>query len=114
MNKPQPAAKAVKSSRTTTPGRNELINKLSKKLDLTKVETRDFIKALFEEVTAGIKRGNPYEILGYGRFYISERKARTGRNPRTGQALSLPATKTVRFRVGRKLKAAVQIDVAAK
>lgn len=91
-----------------TPGRNDLINKLHKKLDLSKQQARELIKGLFEEIAAGIKRGAPYEILGYGKFYISERKARTGRNPKTGMALQLPATKTVRFRVGRKLKSQVK------
>lgn len=89
-------------------GRNDLINKLSKKHDLTKQLTRELIKGLFEEIATGISRGKPYEILGYGKFYISERKARQGRNPRTGEGLDLPASKTVRFKVGRKLKAAVK------
>lgn len=91
-------------------GRNDLINKISKKQGLTKQKTREVIKAIFEEIGSGISRGKPYEILGYGKFYISERKARMGRNPRTGEALDLPASKTVRFKVGRKLKAAVKQD----
>ena len=89
-------------------GRNDLINKVSKKHGMTKQKTREVIKGVFEEIASAITRGKPYEILGYGKFYISERKARTGRNPRTGATLDLPASKTVRFKVGRKLKAAVK------
>lgn len=88
--------------------RNDLINKVSKKTNTTKQKTREVIKAIFEEIGNGISRGKQYEILGYGKFYISERKARTGRNPRTGEELDLPASRTVRFKVGRKLKAAVK------
>lgn len=91
-------------------GRGDLINKIAKKQGLTKQKTREVIKAIFEEIASGISRGKPYEILGYGKFYISERKARQGRNPRTGESLDLPASKTVRFKVGRKLKAAVKQD----
>lgn len=91
-------------------GRSDLINKVAKKHGLTKQKTREVIKGIFEEIGNGISRGKTYEILGYGKFYISERKARQGRNPRTGEALDLPASKTVRFKVGRKLKAAVKQD----
>lgn len=91
-------------------GRTDLINKIAKKHGLTKQKAREVVKGMFEEIANGISRGKPYEILGYGKFYISERKARQGRNPRTGEALDLPASKTVRFKVGRKLKAAVKDD----
>lgn len=98
--------KLVKRSRSEL-GRNHLIEKISKKHGLTKQKSREVIKGLFEEIANGISKGKPYEILGYGKFYISSRKARQGRNPRTGEALELPESKTVRFKVGRKLKNAV-------
>lgn len=91
-------------------GRTDLINKVAKKHGLTKQKAREVIKGIWEEIASGISRGKPYEILGYGKFYISERKARQGRNPRTGESLDLAASKTVRFKVGRKLKAAVKTD----
>lgn len=91
-------------------GRSDLIDKIAKKYDLTKQKARDVIKGMFEEIANGISKGKPYEILGYGKFYISARKARLGRNPRTGENLDLPESRTVRFKVGRKLKKAVKAD----
>lgn len=104
------ATKAASKRNRSELGRNDLITKIAKKYGLTKQKSREVIKGMFEEIASGISRGKPYEILGYGKFYISERKAREGRNPRTGEALDLPASKTVRFKVGRKLKAAVKQD----
>lgn len=98
------------SASKSAPGRSELINRLHKKLGLTKQQIKEMIKALFDEIGASIRRGKPYELLGYGKFYISSRKARIGRNPRTGATLDLPASKTIRFKVGRKLKAQIKED----
>lgn len=91
-------------------GRRDLINKIAKSCNLTKKKSEEVVVSIFEEIASALGRGKTYEILGYGRFCISERKARKGRNPKTGEELDLPSSKTVRFKVGRKLKAAVQED----
>lgn len=88
--------------------REDFINRLARKWHIPKHQTKLYIRTFLEEVAIGLRKGRSVEFLGYGKFYISERKARTGRNPKTGEILSLDPRKTVRFRVGRKLKAAVQ------
>ena len=108
MANPAPK-KPAKRSRSEL-GRNHLIEKISKKHGLTKQKSREVIKGLFEEIASGISRGKPYEILGYGKFYISSRKARQGRNPRTGEEVPITARRVVTFKPGQKLRA--QIDNA--
>ena len=89
-------------------GRRDLINKIAKRCNLTKKKSEEIVVGFFEEIASALRQGKTYEILGYGRFCISQRRARKGRNPKTGEELNLPSSKTVHFKVGRKLKSAVK------
>ena len=59
-------------------------------------------------ITHSLKRGQKVTIVGFGTFAISERKARTGRNPKTGDTIMIPSAKVPRFRAGKTLKDAVR------
>jgi len=64
--------------------------------------------AVIESLTAGLKKDGGVQLVGFGSFAVTKRKARTGRNPQTGVSIKIPATKSVRFRAGKQLKAAVK------
>lgn len=87
--------------------KNELVSAVADKAELTKVDAAKAVDALFEAVTASLKGGDEVRLVGFGSFYISNRKASKGRNPRTGEAIDIPAAKLPKFRAGKALKDAV-------
>lgn len=87
--------------------KNELVSAVAEKAELTKVDAAKAVDALFEAVTASLKGGDEVRLVGFGSFYISNRKASKGRNPRTGEAIDIPAAKLPKFRAGKALKDAV-------
>lgn len=87
--------------------KNELVAAVAEKAELTKVDAAKAVDALFEAVTGSLKGGDEVRLVGFGSFYISDRKASKGRNPRTGEAIDIPAAKLPKFRAGKALKDAV-------
>lgn len=87
--------------------KQELIEQLSDKTGFTKTDTQRFLNAYIETVSKTLKRGNEIQLVGFGTFKVTKRKARTGRNPQTGGTLKIPAKKVPGFRPGKALKEAV-------
>lgn len=87
--------------------KRELIEALSTKLELPKAKAAKALEVLVEEITNGLKAGKKVALTGLGVFRVSERKARTGRNPKTGETIQIPAKKSVKFRASKELKEAV-------
>ncbi|NRA86811.1 MAG: HU family DNA-binding protein [Rhizobiales bacterium] len=87
--------------------KNELVAAVAEKAELTKVDAAKAVDALFEAVTASLKGGDEVRLVGFGSFYISNRKASKGRNPRTGEPIDIAAAKLPKFRAGKALKDAV-------
>ncbi len=86
----------------------ELIDAIREKADLgTKKDAEKALDAILENVTAALQGGGKISLVGFGSFSVSQRKARTGRNPRTGAAIEIPACKVVKFSAGKGLKDAV-------
>ena len=78
---------------------------------LTKAEASEALEALFGTggvIAGALKRGERVQITGFGTFEARERKARTGRNPRTGEAIQIAASKAPSFKAGKGLKEAIQ------
>lgn len=92
--------------------KSELVDALSDKTGMTKADSAKAIDALFDTdsgvVAKALKKGNRVQITGFGTFETKQRKARTGRNPRTGETIKIKATKTPGFRAGKGLKDAVK------
>lgn len=88
--------------------KTELIEAIAEKTGLTKVDTSKFVDTFVGTVTETLKSGLQVVIPGFGTFQTSERAARSGRNPRTGETIQIEATKVAKFRVGKLLKEAVQ------
>jgi DNA-binding protein HU-beta len=92
--------------------KSELVDALATAAKMTKADAGRAVDALFATdggvIAKALKRGKKVQITGFGTFETKHRKARTGRNPRTGQTIRIAATKTPGFRAGKGLKDAVK------
>jgi DNA-binding protein HU-beta len=88
--------------------KSELVDALADSTGMTKADAGRAVDALFSPdsgiIAKALKKGNRVQITGFGTFEAKSRKARTGRNPRTGQTIKIAATKTPSFRAGKGLK----------
>jgi DNA-binding protein HU-beta len=87
--------------------KSELIEALAAKTDVTKAAAGKSIEALLEIITASVADGDDVALIGFGTFKASTRAARTGKNPKTGEALEIAATTVPTFKAGAAFKAAV-------
>ncbi|MBQ3391944.1 MAG: HU family DNA-binding protein [Lachnospiraceae bacterium] len=87
--------------------KTELIAAISTKAGLTKKDAEKVLKAFTDTVTEELKKGEKVQIVGFGTFEVSERAARDGRNPSTGEPMSIAASKAPRFKAGKALKDAI-------
>ena len=85
----------------------ELISAMADGAGLSKEQAKKALDAFTDSVTASLKGGNDVRLVGFGTFVAVKRAAGTARNPRTGQTVARPASKTARFRVGEGLKSAL-------
>lgn len=87
--------------------RKKLVEALSTKTGSTKADAERSIAALIDIVTATLKKGDNLALVGFGTFEVRKRAARNGRNPATGAAIKIKASKQPAFKAGATLKAAV-------
>ena len=87
--------------------KSELIDAIAESAGLTKVEAGRAIDATTAAITAALKKGDAVTLVGFGTFKASQRAARIGRNPRTGEELKIAARKAPAFTAGKALKDAV-------
>mgnify|MGYP000849427642 CR=1 FL=1 len=82
----------------------ELVTSLAEKSGLTKKDSEKALAAFIETVTDTLAQGESIQLVGFGTFEVSERAAREGRNPQTGEAMTIAASKTPKFKAGKALK----------
>jgi len=82
----------------------DLVVKIAEKAGITKANGERALNAFLEAVTDTLKSDGKLTLTGFGTFMVEERQARTGRNPRTGAEIKIPASKVVKFRPGKLLK----------
>lgn len=85
----------------------DMVERIAGKAGTTKAAAERTLNAFLDSVTEGLVRGDKLTLTGFGTFVVGHRKARQGRNPRTGQALTIPASKMIKFRPGKQLKDSV-------
>ena len=85
----------------------ELADALAKKTELSHAAAQRAIDALIETLTGSLAKGESVQLVGFGSFGVTKRKAREGRNPRTGETINIAAAKVPKFSAGSRLKAAV-------
>ena len=86
--------------------KTDLIEEVAKTAK-SKKEAAAAVEAMFNNITAALKKGEAVTLVGFGTFKVQERKARTGRNPQTGKPIEIKAKKVPRFVPGKALKEAV-------
>jgi DNA-binding protein HU-beta len=86
----------------------ELIANISKEAKVTKAAAEKALNSFTGNVTKALKKGDKLTLTGFGTFMVAKRKARSGRNPRTGKVIKIAATKVAKFKPGNKLKASVK------
>ena len=84
-----------------------MIEQIAQAAEISKSAAERAVDAIVAAVKSSLKKGDAVTLVGFGSFYVSRRKARSGRNPRTGQALDIPAAKVPKFRAGKALKDAI-------
>ncbi len=85
----------------------ELIDAVAENADISKAAATRAVDTVLESITATLKNGEQVALIGFGTFSVKDRAARTGRNPRTGEPLEIPAAKVPSFKAGKALKDAV-------
>ena len=87
--------------------REELVRGVAEKAEIKKSEASKAVSAIFEIMKESLGKGEPVQMIGFGSFRVSQRTERKGRNPRTGEGITIPAAKVVKFTAGKALKEAV-------
>ncbi len=87
--------------------REEIITQMAKDADSTKVSARASLDSFLGCVSKTLKKGGRVSLVGFGTFSVSKRNARTGRNPRTGEAIQIKARKVAKFKAGKELSETV-------
>ncbi|TJZ32291.1 HU family DNA-binding protein [Priestia megaterium] len=88
--------------------KTELVDSVATKSELTKQDSKKAVDALFETISNTLAQEEKIQLVGFGTFEIRERAERTGRNPQTGEEMTIPASKAPAFKPGKELKEAVK------
>ncbi|MGB0574518.1 MAG: HU family DNA-binding protein [Hyphomicrobiales bacterium] len=87
--------------------KNDLINNVADAAGISKTAASSAVDAVFDSISSALSSGGDVRLVGFGTFSVANRKATTGRNPRTGEAINIPASKSPKFKAGKALKDAV-------
>ena len=98
----------VKKERTrimaNTIRKNDIVTSITETTSMTKTEANRAFDIIFETISNALAKGDNVQIPGFGTFEVRERAARTGRNPKTGEAIQIAASKAVGFKAGKTMK----------
>lgn len=81
-----------------------MVSSVAEKAEITKKEAEKVVSAVFASVEEALAKGEKVQLVGFGTFEVKERAARTGRNPKTGEEIEIPATRVPSFKPGKSLK----------
>jgi DNA-binding protein HU-beta len=87
--------------------KNDLVASVADQSGLSKGDAAKAVDAVFESITGSLKSGTEVRLVGFGTFTVSKRAATTGRNPRTGEEIKIPASQQAKFKAGKGLKDAL-------
>jgi DNA-binding protein HU-beta len=88
--------------------KNELVAAVANEAGLSRADASRAVDAVFDCIASALKNGDDVRLVGFGTFSVAERAASTGRNPRTGESISIAASKQPKFKAGKSLKDALQ------
>lgn len=87
--------------------KNDLVVAVADDAGLSKAEAARAVESVFDSITTSLRSETEVRLVGFGTFTVARRKASQGRNPRTGEPISIPASKQAKFRAGKALKEAI-------
>jgi DNA-binding protein HU-beta len=87
--------------------KQDLISAVAESSGLSKNDATKAVEGVFDAITGALKKGDEVRLVGFGTFSVSQRKASTGRNPRTGETMTIKASAQPKFKAGKGLKDAV-------
>lgn len=87
--------------------KQDLVAKVASKVDISKSKAAEAVDAVIDAIKGSLKKGDDVRLVGFGTFSVANRAATTGRNPRTGEPIKIPASKQPKFKAGKDLKEAV-------
>jgi DNA-binding protein HU-beta len=87
--------------------KTDLIDKVAESTELNKAAASRAVEAVLDIITGSLRQGDSVTLSGFGTFSVSTRSARTGRNPRTGESITIPASRAPKFKSGKGLKDAL-------
>ncbi|MCP5432659.1 MAG: HU family DNA-binding protein [Alphaproteobacteria bacterium] len=87
--------------------KNDLVSAVADTTSLSKADATKAVDAVFDVITAAMKKGDEVRLVGFGSFVVANRAASEGRNPRTGEVIKIPASRQPKFRAGKGLKDAL-------
>ncbi len=88
--------------------KKDIIMKISEQTGLKQVDVKEVVQRTFDMITDSLQRGKKVELRNFGIFKVKTRKGRLGRNPRTGDSVSIPDKRVVSFKAGMKMKVDVE------
>jgi len=87
--------------------KQDLISSVAESADISKQKAAAAVDAVLDSIKGSLSKGGDVRLVGFGTFSVSKRAATTGRNPRTGEPIKIPASKQAKFKPGKELKEAV-------
>jgi DNA-binding protein HU-beta len=87
--------------------KQDLVASVADAADISKAKAALAVDAVIDAIKGSLKKGNDVRLVGFGTFSVAQRAATTGRNPRTGEPIKIPASKQPKFKAGKELKEAV-------
>ena len=87
--------------------KSELVEAIAQNADISKAAAAKALDGMIKAITESLKKGDNVTLVGFGTYYVGERAARNGRNPKTGAAIKIPAARIPKFRAGKALKDAL-------
>lgn len=87
--------------------KSQLVDHVASETGLPKTKAQDAVEAIFGGIKSTLQSGGEVRLVGFGTFTVAQRAATTGRNPRTGEKINIPASKQPKFKAGKELKEAV-------
>ena len=82
----------------------DLIDSLATRTELSRQKAEEIVNGLFDDIVSALKNGDKVNISGFGTFSVSNRKGRTGRNPKTGESIEIAPSRAAKFKAGKTLK----------
>jgi DNA-binding protein HU-beta len=87
--------------------KSEMIDQIARSADISKAAAQRALDAAVANIKTALKKGGSVTLVGFGTFYVGKREARAGRNPQTGETISIQAARVPKFRPGKALKDAI-------